>query len=230
MQYQSSLTPLIDLDEILSACNFITLHAPLTKNGEHPTYRLFDQARLKSLAKNCILVNAARGPIIDNTALLEILDHRHDLTLFLDTWENEPNISRELLQKVDLATPHIAGYSVEGRLRGTQMILDAACRHFDLDSNWRMESLLPEPISLDIEPANTDLAFWQQLFSSHHDIWQDHDALIQSTHMNDREFVIHFDSLRRVYPERFEYERYRLSGVANKNAAAVTRGLLFKSQ
>jgi erythronate-4-phosphate dehydrogenase len=173
-------------------------------------------------------VNTARGPVIDNAALVEILDRRSDLTVFLDTWENEPDISRALLEKVDLATPHIAGYSVEGRLRGTQMILDAACAHFGLDSNWRMDRLLPEALTLNIEPSSTGLAFWQQLFCLHHDIWQDHDALTQSAQMSDQEFAAHFDSLRKVYPDRFEYERYRLTGVTNKKAAAIARELLFQ--
>lgn len=217
----------VDFETILSKCNFITLHVPLTKDGDHPTWHLFDQARLQTLNKECVLVNAARGPVIDNTALLEILDNRSDLSIFLDTWENEPDITRELLQKVDLATPHIAGYSVEGRLRGTQMILDAACQHFGLTPSWRMGSLLPESITLHIEPSCTDLAFWQQLFAHHHDIWQDHDALTRSIQMNDIEFATHFDSLRKVYPNRFEYERYHLLGFINKKAAAIARELLF---
>ena len=173
-------------------------------------------------------MNAARGPVIDNAALLEILDQRSDLTIFLDTWENEPDISRKLLQKVDLATPHIAGYSVEGRLRGTQMILDTACRNFGLTSSWRMENLLPEPIPLNLKPTGNDQAFWQQLFGHHHDIWRDHNTLMQSTQLNDKEFAAHFDSLRKVYPDRFEFERYRLSGAINKKAAAVARELLFQ--
>ena len=108
------------------------------------------------------------------------------------------------------------------------MILEAASEHFGLDSNWRMESLLPGPINLDIEPANTDLAFWQQLFCRHHDIRHDHDALTQSTHMSDLEFALYFDSLRRVYPERFEYERYRLTAEVNKKAATTLRKLHFQ--
>ena len=217
----------VDLDTILCECNFITLHTPLTKHGAHPTWHLFDQDRLNQLSNNCILVNAARGPVVNNSALLELLNQRPDLTVFLDTWENEPNISRELLQRVDLATPHIAGYSVEGRLRGTQMILDAACRHFDLKSNWKMASLLPEPVTLGIEPPDTDLTFWQQLFRQHHDIWRDHNALTQSIQLSDQEFASHFESLRRVYPDRLEYERYQLTGLTNKKAAAITRELLF---
>ena len=217
----------VDLDTILSECNFITLHVPLTKDGDHPTWHLFDQVHLQQLAKECVLVNAARGPVIDNAALLEILDQRSDLTIFLDTWENEPDISRSLLQKVDLATPHIAGYSVEGRLRGTQMILDAACRHFSAHSNWRMSQNLPDIINLRIESSGNELEFWQQLFAHHHDIWQDHQALTQSSTMSDAEFARHFDSLRKVYPDRFEYERYRLPATPDKKAAALARRLLF---
>jgi len=229
-RYQSSQTPLLpftDLDTILDECNFITLHVPLTRNGDHPTWHLFDQQRLQKLRKNCVLVNAARGSVIDNNALLDLLDLRADLSVFLDTWENEPDISRALLEKVNLATPHIAGYSVEGRLRGTQMILDAACNHFSLTSNWHMSRHLPEPITIETRASANDLIFWPALFAEHHDIWQDHRALTQSAALSDAEFALHFDSLRKVYPQRFEYQRYRLTGIANKKTAAIARKLLF---
>ena len=117
----------VDLNTIIKQCDFISLHVPLTLSGEYATKHLFDQKNLSQLRENCLLVNAARGPIIDNKALLTVIQQRPDLMVFLDTWENEPKPSKELLASVDLATPHIAGYSVEGRLRGTQMILDAAC-------------------------------------------------------------------------------------------------------
>jgi len=218
----------VDLDTILSECNFITLHVPLTNDGDHPTWHLFDQQCLRRLNRNCILVNAARGPVVDNVALLDLLEHRFDLTIFLDTWENEPDISRALLQQVDLATPHVAGYSVEGRLRATQMILDAACRHFSVKSKWRLSQKLPKTIDLRIEASDNQLRFWQRLFAQHYDIWQDHLALTHSEDMNDAEFSRHFDSLRKVYPNRFEYERYRLPVRVNKKAAAMARGLLFQ--
>ena len=218
----------VDLDTILSECNFITLHVPLTNDGDHPTFHLLNKTRLHQLKKNCILINAARGPVVDNVALLDMLERRSDLTVFLDTWENEPDISRALLLQVDLATPHVAGYSVEGRLRATQMILDKACKHFSTCSNWHMSKFLPETIDLEIEASDNQLRFWQQLFGQHHDIWQDHDALTQSTQLSDHEFAAHFDSLRRNYPARSEYERYRLIGVTNKKAAAIARELLFQ--
>ena len=217
----------VDLDTILSECNFITLHVPLTNDGDHPTWHLFGQQCLRRLNRNCILVNAARGPVVDNAALLDLLEHRSDLTVFLDTWENEPDISRALLQQVDLATPHVAGYSVEGRLRATQMILEATCKHFSTKSKWRLSQILPKTIDLRIEASDNQLRFWQRLFAQHYDIWQDHLALTHSEDMNDADFTRHFDSLRRVYPNRFEYERYRLTTTANKKAAAMARRLLF---
>ncbi len=218
----------VDLDTILSECNFITLHVPLTKDGDHPTWHLFDQQCLRRLNRNCILVNAARGPVVDNAALLDLLERRSDLTVFLDTWENEPDISRALLRRVDLATPHVAGYSIEGRLLATQITLDAACRHFSAKSKWSLSQKLPKTIDLQIEASDNQLRFWQRLFAQHYDIWQDHLALTHSDDMNDADFSRHFDSLRKVYPNRFEYERYRLPTIANKKAAAMARRLLFQ--
>jgi erythronate-4-phosphate dehydrogenase len=217
----------VDLETIVSECNFITLHVPLTRTGKHPTYHLFDQSRLYKLKQNCLLVNAARGPVIDNPALLNLIKTRPDLVVFLDTWENEPDISRELLDRVSLATPHIAGYSVEGRLRGTQMILDAACEFFSKTSNWKMSQLLPERLAMEAIDSSGDLEFWQTLFRNHHDIWQDHLALTQARHLDQLDFVRHFESLRRVYEQRFEYERYRLPATSNKKAATIARQLLF---
>jgi erythronate-4-phosphate dehydrogenase len=218
----------VDLDTIVSECNFISLHVPLTRTGKHPTWHLFDQSRLYKLKQNCLLANAARGPVIDNPALLNLIKTRPDLLVFLDTWENEPDIARELLDKVSLATPHIAGYSVEGRLRGTQMILDAACAFFSKTSNWEMSQLLPESMAMEAIDSSGDLEFWQTLFRNHHDIWQDHLALTQTRHLDQVDFARHFESLRRVYEQRFEYERYRLLETPNKKATAIARQLLFK--
>jgi erythronate-4-phosphate dehydrogenase len=218
----------LDLDTILAECNFITLHLPLTREGKHPTYHLLDRPKLERLVENCVLVNAARGSVIDNQALIKVLESRPDLVVFLDTWENEPDISRVLLGRVDLATPHIAGYSVEGRLRGTQMILDSACEHFSRTSNWQMRDYLPDIIAMKPLESSNELAFWQRLFKQHHDIWQDHLALTGSRELNDVDFARHFESLRRVYPQRFEYQRYRLPKTSNKKAAAIARRLLFQ--
>lgn len=195
------------LDDIVDSCDLISLHVPLTAGGAHPTRHLFDAARLARLRPGCLLVNAARGPVIDNAALLARLRAGQDLRVFLDTWEDEPLISRELLRRVDLATPHIAGYSVEGRLRGTQLVLDAACAYFGREAAWHMSRELPPVTPLALEAGRDELAFWQGLFAAHCDIWRDHRALRATADLDDDAFASHFESLRRVYPDRLEYPR-----------------------
>ena len=201
----------VSLDTILAECNFISLHVPLVRNGEHPTFHLLDGTRLHRLAENCVLVNAARGEILDNAALLELLQRRDDLSVYLDTWENEPLVSRELLQRVDLATPHIAGYSVEGRLRGAQMVLDAACAHFRQGSSWHMSRELPAVRAIDCAHFGTGLDFWQDFFRNHCDIRRDHDDFVSGSSLTNDVFPSHFDGLRRIFPDRLEYTRFRLN-------------------
>ena len=224
---QSSQT-FIDLDTILRECNLISLHVPLTQCGMYPTYHLMNIKRLQSLRDGCVLINAARGEVVDNQALLELLTRRDDLHVFLDTWENEPLVSRELLQRVDLATPHIAGYSVEGRLRGTQMVLDAAASHFNLSPGWHMSQQLPARRELHCRATGSRLEFWQDLWQQHCDIWRDHDAFITGANLDDDEFSTHFDGLRRVYPERLEYERFSSRQDSDRWPGTVLAALGFK--
>ena len=200
-----------NLDTLLRECNFISLHVPLTQGGEHPTWHLLDGERLRTLREDCVLINAARGEVVDNRALLELLGERGDLRVFLDTWENEPLVSRELLQRVDLATPHIAGYSVEGRLRGTQMVLDAACAHFKQTSSWHMSQQLPPIRSIDCGTFTGNAEFWQDLLQKHCDIRRDHDDFVTGYDLDDAAFAAHFDGLRRVFPDRLEYDRFSLN-------------------
>jgi erythronate-4-phosphate dehydrogenase len=217
----------VTLERILADCDFISLHVPLTRAGEHATCHLLDSGRLDRLKTDCVLVNAARGEVVDNAALLQLLGRRDDLVVYLDTWENEPLPLRELLRRVDLATPHIAGYSVEGRLRGTQMVLDAACAHFGLQSSWSMQQQLPPQREIDCSAFPPGLAFWQSLFGQHCDIRRDHDAFIGGIDLDDDGFAAHFDSLRRVYPDRLEYPRFELCQLAEDAPLAALRQLGF---
>jgi len=216
------------LDTLLHECNFISLHVPLSRDGAHPTYHLLDARRLRGLADGCVLINAARGEVVDNPALLEVLRQRADLCVFLDTWEYEPLPVRELLRRVELATPHIAGYSVEGRLRGTQMVLDAACAHFARESSWSMAQQLPPAREIDCSGFSTGPGFWQQLFRQHCDIRRDHNRLLAGADLDDSDFGKHFDSLRRVYPERLEYPRFRLCNLPTQSPLPALQRLGFQ--
>ena len=208
----------VDLDTIIRECNFISLHVPLTRDGAHPTFHLLGRAQLQKLGDSCLLVNAARGEVVDNAALLELLAQRGDLMVYLDTWEGEPLVNRELMRRIDLATPHIAGYSVEGRLRGTQMVLDAACRHFGQASRWHMSQQLGQSKIINLGETVTELDSWQKLFTAHCDIWRDHDAFVEGATLDDAALSIHFDGLRRVYADRREYEYCRV-GINGKTPA-----------
>ncbi len=113
-------TVFLPLEELQRRCDIITFHTPITRDGQWPTWHLCDQAFLDGLDHCRLILDAARGPIADNAALLA---WHGDVGL--DCWENEPDISRELLEKAIVATPHIAGYSAEGKQRGTAMMLEA---------------------------------------------------------------------------------------------------------
>ena len=121
--------PLVNFEKILT-CDVICLHAPLTKSGAYSTYHMFDTSVINSLKSGTVLLNAGRGAVIDNAALLRRIENSGDLNVVLDVWENEPAISDDLLAHVAIGTPHIAGYSAEGKLRGTEMVYEALCDFF----------------------------------------------------------------------------------------------------
>lgn len=132
------------LDEVL-ACDLVTLHTPLTRDGDHPTYHLINRARLENLKAHQLLINTSRGEVVDEEALLARLDAADAPTVVLDVWDREPAINQALVDRVWLATPHIAGYSLEGKVQGTEMIYQALCRFLGLPSRKQAGQFLPEP-------------------------------------------------------------------------------------
>lgn len=116
------------LQEIAERADIITFHTPLDDTTRH----MADEAFFASLRRNPVIINAARGPVVDNAALVLALESGQVSHAVIDCWEGEPDINRRLLELCDIATPHIAGYSYEGKVRGTRMAVDAVCRHFGL--------------------------------------------------------------------------------------------------
>lgn len=116
--------PYVDLATALAA-DIVSLHVPLTESGPYPTRHLLDAIHIAALRPDTILINAARGGIIDETALRARLANAADLRVVLDCWCGEPAIDQQLLELATLATPHIAGHTIEARLRGTRMLYDA---------------------------------------------------------------------------------------------------------
>ena len=171
----------LPLEELQRRCDIITFHTPLTRDGQWPTWHLCDQSFLEDLACCCLILDAARGPIADNAALL---GWHGDVGL--DCWENEPNISRELLEKAIVATPHIAGYSAEGKQRGTAMMLEALNDFYGWD--------IPIP-TIDC-PATGAAQVTLEGIAASYDILADTDALKTAPSA--------FESLRNHYTYRHE--------------------------
>ena len=132
----------IELEELLKNSDAITTHVPLTKSGEYPTYHLINEHALSLMKSNAILINSARGPVVSETALIADIQ-KNKRQVVLDVFEHEPEISQQLLDLVTIVTPHIAGYSLEGKARGTQMIYEAFCKTFDYPAHKKFESQLP---------------------------------------------------------------------------------------
>lgn len=119
-------------DEILRNSDVITYHTPLIKEGEDKTVHLFDMSAVAKLGHKPMIINTCRGPVTSTDAMIEGLESGKIGSLVIDCWENEPAISRRLLELTHLATPHIAGYSKEGKIRASQTALSHVSRHFRL--------------------------------------------------------------------------------------------------
>ena len=125
----------LPLEQLAPLCDIITFHTPLTRGGEYPTYHLCDANILRLCKPGTLIINAARGGIIDEQALLSTLNTKHSTLNYktaIDCWENEPNLNQDLLKHVDLASFHIAGYSIQGKMNASEMCLHAFCEFFSL--------------------------------------------------------------------------------------------------
>ena len=126
----------LSLEQLAPLCDVLTFHTPLTREGEYPTYHLCDENILRCCKPGTLIINAARGGVVDEQALIPFLSplalSPHRLIACIDCWEGEPNLNQELLKHVDLASFHIAGYSIQGKMNASEMCLRAFCEFFSL--------------------------------------------------------------------------------------------------
>ena len=125
------------LSEVAQQADIISFHTPLTHpaTSVHPTYHMADQHFFSQVRSGAVIINSSRGEVVDTTALKAALASQHLQAAVIDTWENEPHIDRQLLEQAFIATPHIAGYSADGKANGTRMALQAVARHFGLSTH-----------------------------------------------------------------------------------------------
>lgn len=189
------------IDELVAEADILTFHTPLFKDGPYKSWHLADAALLMALKPNTILINACRGPVVDNAALLEVLKMRHDLSVVLDVWEPEPALSLDLLDKVDIATAHIAGYTLEGKARGTTQVFEAWCDFIGQPQQVPLSELLPTPEFSSVTlNGPLDQATLKRLAHLVYDVRRD-DAPLRKVAAKPGEF----DRLRKEYEERREW-------------------------
>lgn len=133
------------LEELVREADILTFHTPLFKEGPYKTLHLVDDALIGALKPGAILINACRGRVVDNAALLTRLEAGQDLSVVLDVWEPEPDLNVELLKRVDIGTPHIAGYTLEGKARGTTQVFEAFSAFIGHRQQVALDTLLPAP-------------------------------------------------------------------------------------
>lgn len=189
------------LQTLAEECDILTFHTPLYKEGKYKTFHLADAAFFQSLKRRPVIINTSRGEVIETQALLNALETGTISDAIIDVWENEPDINLTLLNKVFLGTPHIAGYSADGKANATRMSLDALCHFFNIEADYCI--IPPQPENL-ILKANSMADAYLQMYNPQ----RDSEALKNQPEL--------FEHLRGNYPLRREERAFRIE-VAKHN-------------
>ncbi|MCK5818381.1 MAG: 4-phosphoerythronate dehydrogenase [Psychromonas sp.] len=211
------------LETVLSA-DIISLHVPKIMDGKYPTWHLFNKDVLQQLSADQILINTSRGEVIDEQALLFMCKQKKMPTLILDVWEKEPEIDQSLLPFVSIATPHIAGYSLDGKGRGTQMLYQALCLYLDDPSPLKLEQFIPDPVisQLDIN-SKMDISLLKKLVHLVYDVRTD-DFRFRSV-VSD---INGFDNMRAQYQQRRELSSLTINSKIDQNKLLTALGFSIK--
>ena len=198
----------VSLEEALLA-DIITLHVPLNKSGIDKTFHLLDEKQLNKINNGSILINTSRGAVVDHIALSDIVDKKH-FKVILDVWEGEPLINIDLLQEVLISSPHVAGYSLEGKVNGTKMIYDALCRFTNQLSDWEPKMPTVENNIIDVSSTKYLEKKLNLIFKQIYNIETDDYKMREMIKMDNDSRAAYFDKLRKEYPLRREFTNYTI--------------------
>lgn len=199
----------VNIDTIQREADIITFHTPLTKTGRHTTFHLANDDFLSSLAKKPFIINAARGGVTDNQALKKAIHSGKINGVVIDCWENEPEIDKELLQLADIATPHIAGYSADGKWTATKMSLENLNKFFNLGLESIHYQDIPTPSDRIIDLQEITLGHQLQ-----HAVWHTYNPMKETNALKSSPDKFYW--FRSNYPLRREYLAYTLSHANEK--------------
>ncbi len=221
----------VSLARIQEEVDIVTFHVPLSREGPDATFHLAKESFFKGLRKPVVFIDAARGAVVDTPALETAMDAGIVTQTVLDTWEGEPTFKRSLLDRVDLGTPHIAGHSFEGKVAGTIMVYEAACRFLGVKPSFSPEGLLPPPLvpELTVNASNRpDEDVLREIVKPVYDIEADDRRMRSIDGADTKRLATEFDRQRKDYPMRreFRYTRVTLEG-ARPELRDKVRGLGF---
>lgn len=193
-------------------CDIITLHVPLTTDTEYPTFHMFNKDVLSRLRPDQVLINASRGAVIDNSALLDCLNKDSSPIAILDVWENEPEIDIDLAKKVFIGTPHIAGYSFDGKVAGTEMVYRWLCLSLGFPARHSSGQFLEEPSLSKMSFTSTADIDWSihTAIRACFDVRHDHSLLQRSLRLTKDLRAASFDLFRKNYRCRREFSGIKI--------------------
>jgi len=225
----------VSKETLLKKADILTLHVPLIMEGPHPTRHLVDERFIRCLGSDGWLLNTARGPVVKTEALRTAAKEAYLGAVVLDVWEHEPVPDEELLQTVDLATPHIAGYAFDAKVRGTRMLYQALCRHLDVEPLSRPvgDALDEPPYAFQCIPPDPRLPktnWLHRLVRQAYDIEADDARTRELLNVARSERGHEFRRLRQTYRRRRELQKFVLPSrtIPREYRRAVTAGLTMK--
>jgi erythronate-4-phosphate dehydrogenase len=225
LKRKTGMSHFLELSELMDA-DIITFHVPLNMDGDDRTFHLFDYEKLNSLKDGTIIINASRGPVIENNALNSLIEKKK-FTAVLDVWEEEPDINKELLKKIKFGTPHIAGYSFEGKINGTVILYNALCGFLNKKPDWiPVIPAAEDPLIRISGEMDTETAFFnaaEYIYSISED-----DKSLRGIFSEENPGK-YFDNLRKTYKLRREFPNYSVDiDPYNEELANIFRSFRFK--
>jgi len=205
----------VELADVM-ACDIVCLHAPLTNSGPFPTKNMISKSLLSKLKSGSSIISAGRGGVLHENSLIKRYDELNEkLNLILDVWDGEPNINLSLLAMVDIATPHIAGYSLQGREKGTLMVYQAFCQYFQITPQFDVKNALTKGSIMSLEP-NPEFGRHRLIAKACHAIYNlaADDAKMRNV-LSKGQIGGEFDLLRKHYVERDEFSTCKITGGYN---------------
>jgi erythronate-4-phosphate dehydrogenase len=210
----------LPIADVLAAADVVTVHVPFTTGGPDATVRMVDAAFIASMKKGAVLINTSRGGVLDENSLSQARARLGGLVL--DVWNNEPKPNAGTIAACDIATPHIAGYSYDGKSCGTQMIYDAACAFFFKEKTWHAPDAAGEKMQLGDKIKDDALS---DVVLAAYPIMEDDRRFRKILDKDASVQGAFFDELRRTYPKRLEFRNYTVS-LGKKTDTAIVSALV----